>query len=198
MRLPAFLLAALLLPTAAMAGEKFDGPYVALAAGYQATSLDIISGDGEHGSLRGGSFAAGGAAGWQFRLDDDWVLGVEGALALTTDMIHHADIEVGRTVTGAVTVRPGYVVAPDTMVYALAGVGVGRFHQSGDYGGNPQSVSSTELGFVVGGGIESYVADDVSLRVEYQHIEWGDFATVNGGQISPRDDRISLGVTIHF
>lgn len=81
------------------------------------------------------------------------------------------------TAYGQVLGRAGVVITDDVLLYAAAGYGV-------DLG------LPAEQGFLLGGGVEFAVSDNVSVRAQYLH-----GFPVTGG--NPKD-QVTLGASYHF
>ena len=84
---------------------------------------------------------------------------------------------VGDTSYGQILGRAGLVVTDDVAVYAAGGYGIDL--------GVPE-----ELDYLLGGGVEMSVSDDISVRAQYLH----SFPAQGG---NPKD-QFSVGATYHF
>lgn len=74
-----------------------------------------------------------------------------------------------------VGVRLGYLVTPDTLVYALAGYTQANFEFSNFYGlaYNAVDGSKTFSGYTVGGGLETALGGNFFLKGEYRYTDLG-------------------------
>jgi outer membrane immunogenic protein len=90
----------------------------------------------------------------------------------------------------SVRARLGWSVAPDLLVYGTGGLGMGHQQYGMDREAFPPKPSSnyvmgtsaTEFGWVAGGGIEYKLLENVLLRAEYLHY---DFGAINNLYTSP-------------
>ena len=140
--------------------------------------------DSENGIV--GGFLYGSS--WQF---GNWVLGTDSAY-------NFGDLETGLNITGvngsataevewssSTSVRAGYLVRPNTMLYGSVGVAFASIDVSGTLitGG---SDDDTAVGVVFGGGIETMMGNRWFARVEYLHTDYGKegFSEVGGGKFN--------------
>jgi outer membrane immunogenic protein len=105
-------------------------------------------------------FIGGGQIGYNFQWGQ-WVLGIEGDIDASTNLIHYL---------ASVRGRAGYAWA-DYLIYATGGVGfIGFDHRvtaiETDVGAVRFSNNKNETGFVVGGGIEKKIWGNWSVGVE--------------------------------
>lgn len=156
----------------------------------------------------GGFF--GGQVGYNYQLDSNWVLGVEGDIQkswIDGDFAGlPADIDAGATglddlvgefdVNWFATLRGRVGYAWDrTLFYATGGVAFADIDQNFDMefdNGDTASLSNEDdvnVGFTVGAGIEHYFTDHVSLKLEYQFL---DFGTVSSTGTSVDGDSVVI------
>ena len=155
--------------TAALTFKNFGAadPFVSLEAGY-----DHVFDDG---------LVAGLAADYSYAASSD-----------SFDVDNHDFFHQRTHVTGGfktdhglnLTARAGYLLAPDTLIYGLGGVGAqhveGDFQVDTDKGlGTPLKSSIYELdkwtpAGIVGAGLEAMVSDTLSLKLEYRHLVFAD------------------------
>jgi outer membrane immunogenic protein len=84
------------------------------------------------------------------------------------------DAEVG--LFGSLRGRAGYSFNP-FMVYATGGVAAADI----EYTEAGVSDSNTQLGYTVGGGVEGFITDNVTARVEYRYTDYGSDSYDLGG-----------------
>ena len=90
------------------------------------------------------------------------------------------------------TLRPrlGYAVQPRLLVYATGGLAYGDVSYSANtnfgqgYNSYPASLSTTKVGWAVGGGVEYAVSKHCTVRLEYLHMDLGS-ESVTAGPVSP-------------
>lgn len=99
---------------------------------------------------------------------------------------------------GTLRLRGGYLLTPSVLGYAHGGLAAARVEtqlMGGPYGG--ASNNSTELGFVVGGGIEAMVMPGVSLFAEYGYMHLGDSNRTLGNSSQGTEFRMDNSDGIH-
>ncbi|HMI18964.1 MAG TPA: outer membrane beta-barrel protein [Sphingomonas sp.] len=191
------LLAAVSVASAAHA-EMFNGPTVGVQAGWVENKVGdtttnfgatAVNGSKDSATLGGlfgydkqfGKFVVGGEAGFNFGTSDK-VAGGTGTTQATIDPKRSFDL----------TTRTGYLVLPQTLLYARAGYTNDRVQTTLTPSSGTVSASEDRDGWLVGGGIERAITSDVSARVEYRY---GDLSDGHG-----RYDRhqVLSGVVFHF
>lgn len=163
------------LPVTAHAAE-FDGPYAGAQVGWSSnqiknpeTSLGVIPMDDDQQSVTGGIYA-----GYDRRAADRVVVGVEGGLDFANDD------EIKNTVTGDkytinpkysfdLTARAGYLVNPNTLVYARGGYTNARMKTTIDSAVATTSATDNRDGWLVGAGVERQFMKNASTRIEYRY-----------------------------
>ncbi len=159
---------------------NWSGYYVGVTAGYANTTARWTE---EFGVTTGNFYGPGttigltGGRNWQ---SGRWVYGIEGDLSLTniyadSDEILCFPFACRTELTKFATLRGrfGYLLNPDLLVYATAGIIVGKFEHGNFLFG---SAASTETGGVIGVGLERKIAPQWTLKGEYI------FAPLKGGQ----------------
>lgn len=157
------------------APQSFNGPYVGIQGGWQQDrqTLDVTNnGLTTSASQNKSGFGYGGQIGYDFRLSDQVVFGVEvDATGRTgTSQLGGAnglELKQGRTL--AATARLGYLVAPDSLLYARGGYANGRFTLRDA----TTNISENRDGWQIGAGYEQMIARNVSARIEYAHSKFG-------------------------
>ena len=150
-------------------------------------------------SAQGGADADGLAGGlyggynWQ---TGSWVYGGEADIGLSGADATAGGVSAEQGVFGSLRARLGYDVNP-FMVYATAGVAATRAKVSSPAG----SDSNTHLGWTAGAGVEGFVTEDITARVEYRYSDYGsETYNVGGTAISSGFDdhsvRRGFGVTL--
>ena len=125
---------------------------------------------------------------WQF---DKWVLGTDSAYSFG-DAASGLNVAAnGTSATADIdwssssSVRAGYLVAPNFMIFGTLGVAFANIDVSGTMiaGG---SDDETAVGYTIGGGVETTLGNRWFARVEYLHTDYGDenFTEVGGGRFN--------------
>jgi len=166
--------------TTASAAE-FDGPFVGAQLGWQSekmknleSSFGVVPVDEIQQSVTGGVFAGydkaidgrfvvGAEAGLNFASDDEVETSV-GGVSYTVDPKHSFDV----------TARAGYLVTPETLVYARGGYSNARYRTTIEDSIGTEIASRTIDGWLVGGGAERKVNANVSARLEYRYSKFSE------------------------
>ncbi|WP_164155319.1 outer membrane protein [Sandarakinorhabdus rubra] len=182
------ILAALaaVLGSAPAAAEKFNGFYVGGDFGYE---------DSGRSTKDGWTF--GGFAGFNLKPSDSFVIGGEFRLAdstiderlrsETTTNVTVFDNSVGRSI--GVSARAGYLATDSTLLFVRAGWENTRFKSIRTVTPKPPAAQTpvvTNLSvnddtLTLGGGVEQFVTDNVSLRLTYDWAENFDRHQVRAG-----------------
>jgi len=188
--------AAVLAATPALAQEKatFNGFFAGIQGGWQQDrvrqSLDVYTGAGVltpvNVVLSQAGFAYGGQVGYDMRVGSGVVIGGEVALTGRTgayDLTRFYDgvdpgfgvgtnnnpIRWTQGLTVGVTGRVGYLVSDTGLGYIRGGY-TNTTYIIRD---NNNSVSRSQGGFQIGAGFEQYVAQNISVRLEYAYSQYG-------------------------
>ena len=168
------------LGTAASA-EPFNGPYVGMQAGWSqddlrtpSTPLGDVAVDRSRDSFSGGVFA-----GYDLKVGPSAVIGAEAGVQVGAD-----DRIVRDTGSALVTVDPkrsldltaraGYLVSDNTLLYARGGYTNARVRTAVDDAAGFRSASANRDGWLIGGGVERALGDNVSARLEYRYSDLGE------------------------
>jgi len=168
----AFAFAALAVAAPVLAQDaplNFNGPYVGIQGGWQQDrqTLDVTNnGRTTSASQNKSGFGYGGQIGYDFRLSDQVVFGVEVDATGRTGA-NGLELKQGRTL--AATARLGYLVMPKSLLYARGGYANGRFTLRDA----STSISENRDGWQIGAGYEQMVARNVSARIEYAYSKFG-------------------------
>jgi outer membrane immunogenic protein len=204
------ILAVAAMPTVANAADAFvpvsdtwTGPYIGVLGGY--TWLDT---DGEfesEGITDGGpveGFLVGGQIGYNHQMESI-VLGVEADLAYSFangDVVNDDDevADIDLNFLGTLRGRAGMAFgeSDSTLLFVTAGLAVGDF--DADFEGN--SDGATHIGYVVGAGLEHMMTESISIKAEYNYMDFGskDYDDAEGEGITYDGHVVKLGVNFHF
>jgi outer membrane immunogenic protein len=168
------------LATAASA-EPFNGAFVGGQVGWNQDDIGSPTSpvgpvivDESQDSVSGGlflgydhkvspNFVLGAEAGVQFGADDE-VVANRGSSLVTIDPKRSFDL----------TARAGYLAGENTLVYARGGYANARVNTAIQDVNGFRSASENRDGWLVGGGVEQALSDNVSARVEYRYSDLGD------------------------
>jgi outer membrane immunogenic protein len=206
---------------------RWTGGYAGAHLGYAWGDADVRD---TNGGVLPGPFsydprgAFGGATfGYNWRMQG-LVLGVEADLGYmdlsgagiipSSNPAAHQDITLDGGFYADATLRGGFLVMPSTLVYAKGGFAFynGEARQKTTNPGYVTTGTDPFNGFVVGGGVEHFIAPSVSLKIEYLHFDFGSqdgFQTNVGDRSSPigykfenktdvTADTVKVGVAWHF
>jgi outer membrane immunogenic protein len=154
----------------------------------------------------------GGQIGTDFQVEPNWVIGAQGSFDGGT-----LGSDVGQNVScggcglvdhsreswlATVTARVGFLVQPNLLVYAKAGGAWthDRYTETETLG-YFATTGTTRSGYVAGGGIEWAFARSLSIFVEYDHVDFGDFTTQDLGDeitVGQSGNSVLAGVNFHI
>jgi outer membrane immunogenic protein len=214
-------------PSVAFAQDAIDvwtGGYIGLDVGGGRGTVVVTD---THGGVPPGPFSywtwnilADLTAGYNFQAGA-FVLGVEGrvgyldplgkGLVPSSDPAFHQDLTISPGLTAELSGKVGLAVE-HTLIYAKGGIVIfnGQSQQVTTKPGYQTEPSGTFKGWTAGVGVEQMVTDNVSLRAEYAHTDYG---VVTGDQLSIGDppigykyfydtkfttDAVTMGVNFHF
>ncbi|MBR2534893.1 MAG: porin family protein [Hyphomicrobium sp.] len=75
---------------------------------------------------------------------------------------------------GTARVRAGILVTPTTMFYATGGLAWADWTDTFTPESTTNSFSNVDIGWTVGGGLETFVSDKLSFKIEYLYLDFGD------------------------
>lgn len=160
----------------AASAAPFDGPFVGAQVGWQSekmrdvkSSLGVVPVDQDKRSVTGGVFA-----GYDRTINGRFVVGAEAGLDFASDN------EVTASASGTsysvdpkysfdLTARAGYLVTPQTLLYVRGGYTNARIRTTVTTAGDVQTASDNQDGWLVGGGVERQLTQNVSARLEYRY-----------------------------
>lgn len=170
----------------------WDGGYAGVYGGYNWMKADLSPGavNGIHG-LDGGVYL-----GFNRQLDSNIVLGLEGMAGLSGAEGSDGGVAIEEEWDASLRARMGYAFE-NSMIYGLAGVAGTRATASDA----TATDSQTHIGWTVGAGLETFLTDNVTARVEYDYSNFGqqeyDLGATNP-DIGLNDHAIKLGIGLKF
>lgn len=171
----------------------WNGAYVGVYGGYEWLKAGISPGseiDGIDG-LTGGVFG-----GYNYEFVPNWVAGVEATGGLGDAENSFGGNTVEKEWDASLRARLGYAFER-SMVYGLAGF-AGTKAEVSDATGTDSNV---HLGWTIGAGYETFLADNITARVEYNYSDFGsrDYSLGAGSTNVDLDSHaIKLGVGLKF
>ena len=164
----------------AASAEPFNGPYVGVQGGWSRTEAGSLSTpSGTAGLDRADDAASVGIyTGYDVKVSPNVVLGAEAGLQFGADDSISRDtgaalvtVDPKRSID--LTARAGYLVGDDTLLYARGGYSNARVRTSIEDAAGLRSASANRDGWLVGGGVEHALSDNVSARAEYRYSNFG-------------------------
>lgn len=176
--------------------NTWSGPYAGVTIGYG------FSGEANDksfdNSISTSGFLGGAFVGYNYQMDNNFVLGAEGDIGYSGVEGDNVGTSVKSGFEGSLRARLGYAVTPDILLYGTAG-GAGQRVKVTDIAGNNDS--NTALGWTAGAGADVKLTESVFGRVEYRYTDLGT-DTYNLGatshDVSVKDHRIQFGVGMKF
>jgi len=202
-------------PVAPAPNINWNGFYAGVDGSYNLGNmhLDVNVPGATVGPYAAQSFGVGAFVGYNFVFSSSYLLGVEaGGSYLNAkfhDPLQNAFIPGGPTQFGSIkgmysaTVRAGYLVTPATLLYLKGGFAGLVTEANEDFfalgGGGTKTLAS----YQIGGGIESALTDNITLRVEGLYTKATDSITVINSQPAQNTLKPSLltgkiGIAYHF
>lgn len=173
-------LASLVATTGVAHAQSFDGPYVGVQGGH--TDTELRNPTSELGiapvDVSKGAAMIGGFAGYD-KTFDKFVIGAEAGFSGTIeDSVSGGTTAMRATIDPEwsfdATARAGYLLTPETLVYARGGYANERIKTSFTTAGGTRSGSENRDGWLVGGGVERLITDRISARIEYRYTDFSE------------------------
>jgi outer membrane immunogenic protein len=183
---------AAMLSTTAYA-EVFNGPFIGVQAGWTQNTLDdpfnILTDKSKRSGLNYGV-----NAGYDVKLTDRFVIGVQADLGFTTG----SDTRIlGTSITQLkpkrsfeFSGRAGILASPSALLYVRTGYSNARFNLEDTINSVKTRVGGNSDGWMIGGGLEYGFTDKISGRVEYRRTDLE-------GDKNNRNQML-VGVAYHF
>jgi outer membrane immunogenic protein len=146
---------------------------------------------------------AGGHAGYNYQYNR-LVVGIEGDLNKKLGHGFKIDDQLRPTSSwdGSIRGRIGVLATPQALLYFTGGYAWGHFTtplsnaDAGDLDG--EHLGGDRHGWTWGGGIQYAIDQNLSMRIEYRHTNWGEKWTNEAFDFNPaslRDDRVAVGMS---
>jgi outer membrane immunogenic protein len=181
------------LGTTVAKAEVFNGPFVGVTAGWERNKLEdpfnIITDKSKRDGVKYGI-----NAGYDVKLSDQFVIGVQADLGFTTG----SDTRIlGTSITRLKPARTfdfsgraGFLASPKTLFYVRTGYSNARFNLDETINAVKTRVGGNKDGWMYGGGLEYAFTDNISARAEYRRTDLK-------GENNNRDQML-VGVAYHF
>ncbi len=190
-----------------MPADNWSGFYVGVQMGGIAGNADVsIPSYPSSFGLDPDGVAGGIYAGYNWLLDNDWLIGIE----VSGNFISSDDEGLSGNGTeryrleqnwdAAILLRIGKVIDDTWMPYITGGAAWTELEAS--YPGTTRGSSKDTIsGWTLGAGIEVKLSTNIHARIEYRHSDYGTAHFSNGGVVSNvdyKDDRIMFGISYRF
>lgn len=200
--------AAIALSSPAAAETPFSGPYVGVQGGWQQDSFGATLGQGVEqlrGSENSSGFSYGALAGYNFLINNNGVLGIEGLISGSTNSLsddeESLELKSGRTIE--IAGRAGALISSKTLIFGRAGWSNARYTIPTS---DNASLASTLNGFTVGVGAEHAFTPNITARAEYAYSQYERLRSgfqvepgvVETYSIRPTRNAIKVGVSYAF
>ena len=175
-------------PVAYEAAKTWTGFYIGVGVGAGASNTDLsVNEDDGEGSLEvfgldgiGGEGAFGTLqVGYDRQLSSGFVVGAFADYdfsGISTEVrFGGGSVDIDLDHTWSIGARAGFLANPDTLVYALVAYTQGEYDLS-EFGGGDLDVE----GFSFGGGIETRLADNWTLKGEYRFTQFDEETLISG------------------
>lgn len=171
----------------------WSGLYTGIYGGYMwlnSSADPFASPDNLHG-LTGGAYV-----GLNHQFANNWITGIEGTAGLSGAESSNAGISIEQDWEASLRGRMGYAFE-NSMIYGLAGLAGAKFDVSDPTG----SDSRVHLGWQIGGGMETFLTQNVTARVEYNYSDFGSRTyTLGAGpaSVDANGHAVKLGLGLKF
>jgi outer membrane immunogenic protein len=179
--------------------DNFDGPYVGVQAGWNRAEVadQTIDAKPIDAEVSRDSLVIGGYAGYNYKINDRFVIGAEAGFSGAVDDEVRAQ-SAGNSVTidprysFDLTARAGYLVNDKTLAYVRGGYANSRVRTTLVSDGGTARASDNLDGWLVGGGVERTLIDKINARLEYRYTDFSN----NGGQYDQH--QALVGISYNF
>lgn len=202
------LSSAIALPATAQAAAK-NGWYAGIVTGYSHTDMDIEAGpvgagptQFEQANIHAGEF--GFVGGYEHDLPNNFFVGgeVEGLVAFgDKNGLLAENVDIEKTTSFGLYVKPGYRIDARWSGFATLGMQWVGYELRNPAAGYKED--DTEIGFLIGAGVDYKLDEDVSLALEYNRVQPLDvkYQYVPGAvdsRFDPELDIVKMALKYHF
>ena len=195
------------LPPPVAVADSWTGLYLGafIGAGGIVNNIEVPGlGSGNFNGVGGEGVFGGLLAGYNFQVSSNFVLGIEGDIAitdLTTDLSIPGFISIDAKPewTASVSGRLGWLPSADTMIFLIGGYSYADYNVDISLGGSA-SFSEDYHGFHVGTGMETRLGNSLTARVEYRYTQYGDEDWGTGGfvKVEPSSHTGRIALAWHY
>ena len=199
-----------IVPVAPVPMDSWSGFYVGAEAGYIWGDADTRFDGEETISQDVDGFAGGLYAGYNWLLDNNVLIGVEGDINwVNADDKKSGDaweVSFEENWEASLRLRLGMVIDDTWMPYITGGIAWAdvdaRYREIGD--NTWQSASETMTGWTIGAGVEYKITENFHAKLEYRYADYGDFSNSWDNDIVPdtktdfKSSKVYLGVSYRF
>lgn len=173
--------------------SSWDGAYIGALGGAGWLRGDYDFGGGLESSRTKAGGVIGAFAGYNFQLDNNIVLGIEGDFQYNWNEASIRGADIGTDWAGAVRGRVGYAF-DDALIYGAAGWTASR-----GYVDAPGASEKTKTlnGYTVGAGVDYKVTQNIFVRAEYRFNDYGT-ERIGGVDFDDQQHQAILGVGFKF
>jgi outer membrane immunogenic protein len=179
--------------------ETFDGPYVGVQGGFNRAEVAdrIQDGGAVDADISREAIVLGAYAGYNHKVGERFVLGAEAGVSAAFDD-ELRGLSAGNALTidprysFDLTARAGYLVNDKTLVYLRGGYANTRVRTTLANDTGVVTTSDNLDGWIVGGGVERTLTDDISARLEYRYTDLGS----DGGEFDQH--QALVGISYNF
>ncbi|PHR19872.1 MAG: hypothetical protein COA41_06885 [Sphingopyxis sp.] len=179
--------------------NNFDGPYIGVQAGWNRAEVADRTIDAQPVDAEASRDAVllGGYAGYNYKVSDRFVIGAEAGLSGAFDDEVRAQtsgdsVTIDPRYSFDLTARAGYLVNDKTLAYVRGGYANARVRTTLVTDDSTSRASDHLDGWLVGGGVERMLTDNISARLEYRYTDFGN----NGGQYDQH--QALVGISYNF
>jgi outer membrane immunogenic protein len=170
-------------PTEELRPATYDwtGGYVGAMVGSSCIDGSLIDQSGpRQWEMSGCGFKGGVLAGYNFQLDNNWVIGGEVDWSRTNDVVKNTDVaapgvaaDFAFRLNHEITARGrvGYA-ADDTLFFLTGGAAWAQGNLDGIVSPIPNNITAKHWGWVVGGGVEHAFTDQFRLKLDYLYTHY--------------------------
>ena len=158
-------------------------------------------GSGNFNGIGGEGVLGSAMAGYNLQMNDI-VFGLQGEVGYNNlitklNIPGLATIDAHQGLVAAISARAGLLLTPDTLAYAIGGYSYSEYRTDTSFLGN---FDERYNGFHVGGGLETKISPNATIRVEYRYTkynakDWGTGGFVN---VEPSTHTGTVGLTYSF
>lgn len=166
--------------------------------------LNVVNFNG----VGGEGILGGGMVGYNYQVNEGVVVGIEGRVGYENlETTASANLDLGSFnltaqpgLAASVSARLGWLATPDTMLYLIGGYSYSDYDVKISFNGDSESFSEDYHGFHVGAGVETWLTDSLTGRVEYRYTQYGseDWGTQGAIKVEPSTHTGMVGVAWHF